>query len=41
MFENWHWVYMWGILVVVNYMFWIIKSLFDGPDLDSTGQQVN
>jgi len=28
MFENWHWVYMWGILVVVNYMFWIAKSLF-------------
>jgi len=29
MFENWHWVYMWGILVVANYMFWIVKSLFD------------
>ena len=36
MFENWHWVYLWGIAVFVNYMFWIIKSFFDGGDLDST-----
>ena len=32
MFENWHWIYLWGILAVANYVFWIAKSLFDGPD---------
>jgi len=37
MFENWHWSYMWGILATLNLWFWLIKSLFDGPDLDSTG----
>ena len=30
MFDEWHWVYMWGILVWVNYIFCIVKSLFDG-----------
>ena len=30
MFENWHWVYLWGIACFLNYMFWIVKSLFDG-----------
>jgi len=34
MFEQWHWVYIWGIAVSVNYAFWIVKSLFDGDDLD-------
>ena len=40
MFENWHWEYMWGIAVFINYMFWIIKSLFDGDAQVSTEQQV-
>jgi hypothetical protein len=35
MFDKW--VYLWGIAVALNYLFWIIKSLFDGPVMVSTG----
>jgi hypothetical protein len=40
MFDNWQWVYLWGIAVALNYLFWIVKSLFDGDESVSTGQQV-
>jgi hypothetical protein len=36
MFDNWQWVYLWGIAVALNYLFWITKSLFDGDDTVST-----
>jgi hypothetical protein len=36
MFDNWQWVYLWGIAVALNYLFWITKSLFDGDDKVST-----
>ncbi len=36
MFNDWQWVYVWGMAVVANYLFWIVKSLFDGDDKVST-----
>jgi hypothetical protein len=36
MFEQWHWIYLWGIVATLNLWFWSIKSLFDGDDKVST-----
>ena len=29
---EWHWVYLWGIAVWVNYAYWLSKGFFDGSD---------
>ena len=29
---EWHWVYLWGIAVWVNYAYWLGKGFFDGSD---------